>query len=62
MLKPNQSFFVYQIQNKENSLQKKSFLRKRESVGLNIKQKEDFLTALAMVMKKEPIRESMLIN
>ena len=35
-------------------LQKKSFLRKRESEGLNKKQKEGFLTALAPMIKKDP--------
>ena len=55
--KPNQSFFfVYSIQWKETfffSLQKKSFLRKRASGGLNKKQ-EGFLTALASPIKKDP--------
>ena len=36
-LKPSQSFFVYCIQSKEIFLQKKSFLRKKGSGGLNKK-------------------------
>ena len=55
---PSKSFFVYSILNKEIFfffLQKKSFLRKRRSGRLNQKRKEGFLTALFMVIKKEPI-------
>ena len=36
-------------------LQKNSFLRKRGSKGLNTKQKEGFLTALATAIQKDPI-------
>ncbi len=53
--KPSQSFFVYYIQSKENFfLQKKSFLRKRGSGGLNKKRKEGFLTVLTTAIKKDP--------
>ena len=50
---PNQSFFVYHIQSKENFSQKKSFLRKGGSGGLNRKQKDIFLTVLVTVIKKD---------
>ena len=47
-------YFVYRIQNKEIIfLQKKSSLRKRVSRRLKKKRKEGFLTALAMVIKKD---------
>ena len=56
MPKPSQSFFVYCIQSKEKSLQKKSFLRKRERGGVNTKQKQDVVWAflIATVIKKDP--------
>ena len=40
---------------KKKILLKKRFLRKRVSGRLNKKQKEGFLTALAMAIKKDPI-------
>ena len=40
---------------KKKNLQKKSFLRKVGSGGLNKKRKEGFLTALATTIKKDPI-------
>ena len=46
--------FVRHIQSKEKFLQKKSFLRKKGNGGLNEKWKEGFLTALAMVIRKDP--------
>ena len=36
-------------------LKKKSFLRKSGNIGLNQKQKEGFLTALATAIKKDSI-------
>ena len=50
--KPGQSFFIYRIQSKEKYLQKKGFLRKRESEELCKKWKEGFSTALASAIKK----------
>ena len=52
--KPSQSFFVYCRQSKGFFfLQKKSFLMKSGSGGLNKKLRESFLTALSLVIKKE---------
>ena len=53
-LKPSESFFVYRIQNKEKNLQKKSFSRKRGCGGLSKNRNKSFLTALAIVTKKDP--------
>ena len=54
--KPSQSFFVYRIQSEEKNWQKKSFLRKRWSGGLNKKWKESFLIATAI--KKDPTKHT----
>ena len=51
--KLRQIFLFTLYKAKKNCLQKKSFLRKRVSGGLNKNQK-DFLTALAMPIKKDP--------
>ena len=54
-LKLKQGFFIYCIQSKERFfLQKKSFLRKMGSGGLNKKRKEGFLTGLGTTIKKDP--------
>ena len=54
--KPNQSFFVYRIQNKKENFHRKRALKKRWGGGLNKKQrKEGFLTALATAIKRDPI-------
>ena len=49
MSKPSQSYKA-----KKKLLQKKRFLRERESGGLNKKQKEGFLIALTTAIKKDP--------
>ena len=52
--KPNQNFFFLPYTKQRNFfLRKKGFLRKRVSGGLNKNQKEGFLTALTMVIKKD---------
>ena len=51
--KPKFLYLPYTKQRK-NFLQEKSFLRKSGSGGLDKKQNEDFLTALAKVIKKDP--------
>ena len=56
-LKPSESFIVNHIQSKEKFLSKKSFLKPSGSGGWRIEQKiekEAFLTALLMAIKKEP--------
>ena len=56
--KKRKRIFLYCIQSKENFLTKKNILRKSESRGLNKKRKVGFLTvltALATVIKKDPI-------
>ena len=53
MPKPSQSFFVYHIQSKEKNFKEKVLLKKRRSIGLNKKQKESFLIALTMMIKKD---------
>ena len=51
--KPSHNFFVYPIQIKEINFTEKEFLRKRKSAGLNDKQREAFLPALATAIKKD---------
>ena len=54
MPKPSKTFFFYRIQSKENFFTEKELFKEKKSEGLNKKQKEGFLTALAMVIRKDP--------
>ena len=55
MLKPSQSFLVHRIQSKEKfCTEKELFKEKRDQrIEQKTKKKKGFLTALAMVIKKE---------
>ena len=53
--KPSQSFFVYRIQSKDFFFTERQVFKKKWSGGLNKKRKEGYKTALATVIKKDPI-------
>ena len=50
----NWSFFVYHIQSQEKFYKEKDLFKKKESGGLNKKQKEGFLITQASAIKKDP--------
>ena len=52
--KTKPKFLVLPYTKQRKNLQKKSFLRKRRSGGLNTERKEGFVSAVATVIKKDP--------